>query len=136
MGTAAVVAVGGLAAGATAMLASPGAVADGPVLCPFRRLTGLPCPACGLTRSWVALGHGDLPAAFGDNAFGPLFLLVAAVTTVVALTVLVTGGGGLRRLQEILTGRIALGVLGLWLGYGIVRAVSAAYGWGLFPTVT
>ncbi|HET7169467.1 MAG TPA: DUF2752 domain-containing protein [Candidatus Limnocylindrales bacterium] len=30
------------------------AVGDGPVICPFRRISGRPCPACGLTRSWRA----------------------------------------------------------------------------------
>jgi uncharacterized protein DUF2752 len=31
---------------------------DGPTLCPFRLVTGLPCPFCGLTRSLFALGRG------------------------------------------------------------------------------
>ena len=38
------------------------------VLCPFRALTGLPCPGCGMTRAFCALGHGDLSGAFGYNA--------------------------------------------------------------------
>ncbi|MCX5684342.1 MAG: DUF2752 domain-containing protein, partial [Planctomycetota bacterium] len=33
-------------------------VHDGPVLCPLRLVTGIPCPACGLTRSFCALASG------------------------------------------------------------------------------
>ncbi len=37
----------------------PAAAAErGPVVCPVRHATGLPCPACGLTRSWRAVLHG------------------------------------------------------------------------------
>jgi Protein of unknown function (DUF2752) len=35
--------------------------------CWFRRLTGLPCPTCGATRSALSLAHGDLAAAFRHN---------------------------------------------------------------------
>jgi Protein of unknown function (DUF2752) len=41
-----------------------------PVLCPFRRATGLPCPTCGLTRSWVALLHGRVRASVGLHPLG------------------------------------------------------------------
>ncbi|PJE96383.1 hypothetical protein CUT44_17865 [Streptomyces carminius] len=36
--------------------------------CPFNVLTGLLCPACGGTRLAYDLLHGDLAAAFHDNA--------------------------------------------------------------------
>ncbi|WP_196780844.1 DUF2752 domain-containing protein [Nocardioides sambongensis] len=38
---------GGVVALAASYLFSPETIEDGPVLCPFRRLTGLPCPAAG-----------------------------------------------------------------------------------------
>jgi hypothetical protein len=40
--------------------------------CWFRQLTGLPCPACGATRSALALVHGDLGSAISHN---PLLFL-------------------------------------------------------------
>ena len=41
------------------------------MLCPFRALTGLPCPGCGMTRAFCSMGHGDLSGAFGYNALAP-----------------------------------------------------------------
>ena len=37
--------------------------------CPFRALTGWNCPACGGLRMTHDVLHGDLAAAFVDNAF-------------------------------------------------------------------
>ncbi len=37
--------------------------------CPFKALTGWDCPACGGLRMTHDLLHGDLAAAFVDNAF-------------------------------------------------------------------
>lgn len=130
------VAIGGVAVLATAAVLAPSPAAPGPDLCPFRRMTGLPCPACGLTRSWVACAHGDLSAAFGYNLFGPLFMLVAVVATGVAIWVLITGRPALGRLRAGLTGRTAVSVLIVWFGYGLIRLLFAAAGWGLFPSVT
>ena len=49
-----------------------------PELCMFRRLTGLSCPGCGMTRCFISLAHGDLRAAWGYNPAGIfLFALFA-----------------------------------------------------------
>lgn len=52
-------------------------VRDGPVLCLFRRITGWPCPSCGLTRSWQAIGHGRVGDGLASHPFGPLTMLAA-----------------------------------------------------------
>jgi hypothetical protein len=40
--------------------------------CAFQWLTGLPCPACGLTTSFAHLARGEFDAALHANAFGVL----------------------------------------------------------------
>lgn len=61
-----------------AVLAPPNLVEHGPVLCPIRRTTGVPCPSCGLTRSWSAVAHGRLGDGFRMHPLGP-FAFAAAV---------------------------------------------------------
>ncbi len=50
-----------------------------PEVCAFKRVTGLPCPGCGLTRSWVAAVHGDLADSFAFHRLGWLVLLYVVV---------------------------------------------------------
>ena len=38
-----------------------------PGLCVFRRVVGVDCPGCGLTRSFVSLANGDLAGAWKYN---------------------------------------------------------------------
>lgn len=51
-------------------------------LCWFRGLTGLPCPGCGLTRSFSSIFHLHFAQALDYHPFGflllPLLLIVAA----------------------------------------------------------
>jgi hypothetical protein len=49
------------------------------VLCPFRALTGHPCPGCGMTRAFCALMHGELWRAIKLNPFSPLLFLAALI---------------------------------------------------------
>ena len=57
-----------------------GEIAHLPAFCPFYRLTGLPCPGCGLTRAFVCLGHGQVLAALHWHPLGwVLYALCLAV---------------------------------------------------------
>lgn len=49
------------------------------VLCLFRRITGLACPGCGLTRAFVALFQGDFTAAITFHPMAPLLAVEAAI---------------------------------------------------------
>ena len=46
-------------------------------VCGFKALTGLPCPGCGLTHSFCAIGKGALGEAFAFNAVGPPLYVVS-----------------------------------------------------------
>lgn len=43
--------------------------------CGFQETTGLPCPSCGMTRSWVWLARGHVIKAFTYNAAGASLLI-------------------------------------------------------------
>ena len=41
-------------------------------MCPFKFITGIPCPACGLTRACLSVARGDLPASFYYHPLWPV----------------------------------------------------------------
>jgi uncharacterized protein DUF2752 len=49
------------------------------VICPFRRATGLPCPGCGLTRSFCAIAKGHVERGFEFHSLGPALFIVLCV---------------------------------------------------------
>ncbi len=48
----------------------------GPILCPFRLITGHQCPFCGTTRSFGALVQGDISGSIAYNPGGVLLSIV------------------------------------------------------------
>lgn len=60
-----------------AFVVPPALARRGPVVCLFRRITGRPCPYCGLTRSWTATAHGQIDDGFRAHPMGPPALLAA-----------------------------------------------------------
>ncbi len=58
------------------------------VLCPFRFLTGLPCPGCGMTRAFCHLAHGHFITALQFNPFSPFVFLLAIIAWLKAAAVL------------------------------------------------
>lgn len=59
--------------------------------CPLRTLTGIPCPACGMTTAVTELVAGDVTAAVAANPF----VLGLAILAVVALPLLAVRAAGL-----------------------------------------
>jgi hypothetical protein len=121
-----------LAAGAAGALClsvalSPAEAANGPVVCPFRLATGLPCPGCGMTRAWVLLAHGRLGAALSANPF-----VLVTMPSAGALALLVLGALVLRRplpdLRAAAGSWIVKMVLAGWLAFGLIRVVAVLTG--------
>jgi Protein of unknown function (DUF2752) len=74
---------GALAAAAALVAVRDPAAADSRFPgCVFHQVTGLWCPACGLTRGTHDLLHGHIAAAFSSNVFTPFVLLAIATTWV------------------------------------------------------
>ena len=100
-------------------------VTASPLLCPFRTVTGLPCPLCGATRAVAYLSAGD--GAFLD--YGAVWAVVLALAALTGGLALVLAGFGLRPLEA---GRRAVAARGRWAGWGLVVAVAlVAWGWAL-----
>jgi len=55
------------------------------VACPFRAITGLPCPTCGGTRAIVAFAHLDAAAALVANPL--IFVAACASVAVIAYAI-------------------------------------------------
>lgn len=52
-------------------------VAIMPVTCVFHTVTGIYCPACGMTRAFLAILHFDFLEAFFQNLLSiPLFIFI------------------------------------------------------------
>jgi Protein of unknown function (DUF2752) len=68
-------------------------------VCGFKNLTGLPCPGCGLTHSFCALGKGDITAAFGFNLLGPALFLVLVLMWIRSASVLLNKSSVVQRLD-------------------------------------
>ena len=93
-------------------------------VCGFKNLTGLPCPGCGLTHSFCALGKGQVTDAFGFNLLGPPLFLVLVLIWIRSACVLSNRIGAAQLLDRI-AGRFNVAwtfAIGFAV-YGIARIV-------------
>jgi len=91
--------------------------------CPFRTLTGVPCPTCGTTRAVLALSHGHVGEAFLHNPMvtvGLFFTGLAAVLWAVAHA----GGKSLPKALASLDRHWPW-----WLRVGVTLALVANWAW-------
>lgn len=119
-----VVAAGGVVAVGASFALSPHSIEDGPVICPFRALTGLPCPGCGLTRSWVYAAHGWWRESFASHPFG-LLALVAVVALVVTVVVRRVRRTPPPDIDRALKHPVFLGIAAVWLTWALVRLATS-----------
>ena len=59
------------------------------IVCGFLRITGFPCPFCGMTRAFTAMGHGEWHMAARQCPAGAVFYIVAIVVFALNLTALI-----------------------------------------------
>ena len=53
-----------------------------PIGCPFKMLTGIPCPGCGGTRALIALLHGHLIEAIMTNPLSIVVIIFALIAPI------------------------------------------------------
>ena len=99
---------------------------NGPVVCPFRLATGLPCPGCGLTRSFVATAHGRIGEAFAFNLFGPL-LFAGFIAYAAAGFVAMLRGREFRLVDRLSLRHPAVAItVAVWLTWAVARMALTA----------
>ncbi|HSK53608.1 MAG TPA: DUF2752 domain-containing protein [Clostridia bacterium] len=102
-----------------AAVALPSAILrNGPNVCLVRRVTGLPCPACGITRSWNAAARLQVRDSLGFHPLGPPTLAIALA--VAAAPVDDSAGPPWTRSRPFLA---ALGTA--WIGVWVARLALA-----------
>lgn len=114
--------VGRDAAGGEQVLADGRAL---PPLCFFRTFTGVPCAGCGITRSTIALLHGDPVGAHRHHPLGAAIVLLLAAQIPYRGALLVSRSARAHRLSPAWTGRIFYAGTTLLLACWFVRLCSA-----------
>ena len=86
-------------------------VEAGPSFCPFRLWSGVPCPGCGLTRSVVALMHGDLAGSLYFHPLGVAVVLALVVVAAAELAFAARRLGAAQRRGSLSTAALSTGAL-------------------------
>jgi hypothetical protein len=90
--------------------------------CWSRTVLGIPCPGCGLTRSFAAMAHGEFRSAFHFNPMGPILFILCCLQIPYRLGIYFFSGNPRSRLRTMLdrlgivTWLVAAALLILWGG--------------------
>lgn len=94
--------------------------------CLFKRMTGLPCPSCGLTRAFHAASRLDISRAFTCHVLGPILyggliiLLILALLRLLMNRKIIRLPAGMLRILLLLFFVLYIGV---WI-IGLLHAVQ------------
>jgi len=99
-----------------------------PELCMFKRMTGMGCPGCGMTRCFISLAHGDLRSAWRYNPAGPLLFAILAFQIPFRLVQLFRIRRGLPELRMGWWPQALFALLGvLMVGQWLLRLVGVTF---------
>ena len=91
------------------------------LVCPFRALTGIPCPGCGMTHALLAIAGGDLQGAFHFNPFSFFLLFLTGLSLMPerqATRLIPYGARGLHVLYVM----VLVMVVGYWVCFRVIDA--------------
>ncbi|MFA7089304.1 MAG: DUF2752 domain-containing protein [Bacteroidales bacterium] len=105
------------------ILFDPGAghLQESQSFCPFKMLTGLPCPGCGMVKSMVSLYKGNLVESFRFHLFGPLLVLFFTSALFVMTVELIRGHNF--KIRWLYNMKLAYGAAVLMGSYHLVRII-------------
>jgi len=87
--------------------------------CPFRWLTHLPCPSCGLTTSFAYFAKGDWMMAWKTHPLGPLLFIFLVLFEFLIIKSLLQGSPLRENLNKIFTPSLGIyliiGVMVQWI---------------------
>lgn len=90
--------------------------------CTIQELTGMPCPSCGMTRSWVHLSRFEILTSLRYNAAGSVLLLWLAFGGILGAVRLARRDERAIRLPyNIVAGFGLFWMLGLYIGLWLLR---------------
>jgi hypothetical protein len=99
-------------------------------LCALRLLTGIPCPSCGLTRSFCSIGRGEPVAAVEFHALGPVVFALFAFLLVRSAGIAIRGrswlDGSAQRLVRAIPILVTVGIVAWIVRLSIMLASGAA----------
>jgi hypothetical protein len=99
-------------------------------ICMLRRLTGMPCPTCGVTRSLRALGQGEAAAAVRFHPLGPLYAAMLLVAMVRSAGVALRGRTWLEGTARVLVWSLPFVMAATLLVYAVRMGLFFADGTG------
>jgi hypothetical protein len=103
------------------MIHSIGHIETDQSICPFKMITGFPCPGCGITKSLVFLYEGDFVKSIYYHLFGPLIFLFSIAAILVLSLELATKK---EYFQNILFNKKLAYILGSTLAvYHVIRLI-------------
>lgn len=96
--------------------------------CPFAKLTGLPCPGCGMTRAMMAMLHGDWLLVMRLHPFAPFFAFTGSFCGLVSLLPQDLAGRVAARVESFeRRTRLPALILLLFACFGLIRMLGFWY---------